>query len=349
MDRVKTEYTKHRRDRFFLAGRCLAGVVGIVFLAAGLMKATDLGLFARQIEAYGIVTDPVLVKVIAWFLIPVECGLGTALLVGYRPRWTLGLTAALLVGFVGVTSWASLVGSTENCGCFGPWMKQTPGMESVQNLVLLAMVSTAWWILSAVRQPGSWKKGVAVTAGCVLALAIPLITGDETAFKESPTAGTAAPGMFDTVDVYGHGLEYVDFSIGDNLVALIGTNCAHCRESVPRLNTLTEAPHLPDVIALCTDDEGACLEFVQELLPIFPIGHIDEDTFWRLLGDGTLPRVFLVRNGDVVHTWNESVPDVAAVSSALISSDAEQSWVDSARGRDRDAPLVNGYGSGPTG
>ena len=326
------ETTKNRdcRSRLFLAGRFLAAVVGVVFLIAGLMKATDLGLFARHIEAYGIVKNPTFVTVIAWGLIPLECGLGAALLVWYRPRLTLALATALLVTFIAVTSWASLTGTTNDCGCFGPWMKQTPGMESVQNLVLLAMVLGAWWMRSPATERSSRRQALAVTAACAAGLVVSLGSG-VIVHQGSPVAENAAKGLFDQVDVYGHGLEYIDFGIGDNLVALIGTDCAHCRESVPQLNALAEAPDLPEVIALCADDEGQCLQFVEQFLPVFPIGHIDDDTFWRLLGDGNLPRVFLVRNGEAVHTWEESVPDSAAVKSVLISLQAGPSWADSSQ------------------
>ncbi len=322
---------KHENGgRSLLIGRLLSGVVGLVFLVAGLMKATDIGLFARQIEAYGIVTDPTWVAIAAWSLIPLECAVGAALLVSYRPRPAIAVATILLVAFIGVTSYASIAGITDDCGCFGPWMKQSPAMESVQNLVLLVLVLAAWWMKSPIRERGSRRKGLAVAVACVLGLVVPWVSG-VVGLKETRVAEQVSQGVFHEVNVYGHGLEYVNFDVGDNLVALIGTNCAHCRESVPQLNALAEAPDLPQVIALCTDDEGQCLQFVEEFLPIFPIGHIDDTTFWRLLGDGNLPRVFLVRNGAVVRMWNEAVPDTATVRSTMVSLESSQSWADSSR------------------
>lgn len=324
------------RGRFPIGARLLAALVGMVFLAAGLMKATDLALFVRQIEAYGILTGTDWVTYLAWFLIPFECALGAALLVWYRPRVTLGLAALLLAAFIGVTSWASLTGITDDCGCFGPWMKQTPEMESLQNILLLVMIVAAWWMGPAPTTRGAWRKGLTVSVACAVGLAVCVVSSGDVLKEEGAENGRAENGIFHEIQVYGHGLEYVDFRLGDTIVVLFGTNCAHCRESVSLINALAETPDLPEVIALCTDDEAQCHQFVEEFLPVFPIGHIDDEVFWRLLGDGNLPRVFLVRNGTVMHTWNASVPDSEAVRAILVPLQSSRAWAD-----------VSGNGEGP--
>jgi hypothetical protein len=89
----------------------------------------------------------------------------------------------------------------------------------------------------------------------------------------------------------------------------MGTDCLHCKESVPALNALAEATDLPDVIALCTNEESQRIMFGEEFQPMFPIGKIAEDVFWRLLGDGDMPRVILVRNGHVQKVWDQKIPE----------------------------------------
>ncbi|MBC8461613.1 MAG: hypothetical protein H8D67_26860, partial [Deltaproteobacteria bacterium] len=102
------------------------------------MKATDMGLFIGQVRDYGIISQPIVLTLSAWGLIGIECALGVGLLVFYRPRLMLLLTAMLLLIFVGATSWAWLTGATEDCGCFGHWLKRTPGEAVLGNLILLA-------------------------------------------------------------------------------------------------------------------------------------------------------------------------------------------------------------------
>jgi hypothetical protein len=95
---------------------------------------------------------------------------------------------------------------------------------------------------------------------------------------------------------------------GEYLIALIGTDCKHCQDAVPELNALAGNFDLPEVLALCPDEESACMEFVDEFLPIFPIGHVSEADFWELLGEGISPRILLVSDGHIQRAWDGEVP-----------------------------------------
>jgi len=50
---------------------------------------------------------------------------------------------------------------------------------------------------------------------------------------------------------------------------------------------------------------------------IFPIGHITEKDFWHLLGDGDVPRTFLVRDRVVKEVWNTEIPDEDTIKSIV--------------------------------
>ncbi len=157
--------------------RLLSGAVGLILLAAGLVKAMDMELFIRQIMDYGIVSERLLLILSAWGLIALECALGVALLVFYRPRLMLSLTAALLLIFAGATGWAWLTGVTEDCGCYGAWLKQTPGQALVGDLVLLAATAIAWAGCRHVQAPQTRTKAWAVTIACLSGLALPVVFG----------------------------------------------------------------------------------------------------------------------------------------------------------------------------
>ncbi len=81
--------------RLWWVSRLLAGMVGLVLLTAALIKAADMDLFVRQLRGYGILSHHLLLGVSAWGLIFVECSLGVALLLAYRPRLTLSLSIVL--------------------------------------------------------------------------------------------------------------------------------------------------------------------------------------------------------------------------------------------------------------
>ena len=113
------------------------------------------------------------------------------------------------------------------------------------------------------------------------------------------------------------GLDRVDLAHGDYLIVLMDTDCSHCRDAVAELNWLAEDPDLPEVFALSSNGEDQLKTFRKELQVIFPIGHITEEDFWRLLGDGDTPRTFLVRDRVVQEVWNTEIPDEDTIKSIV--------------------------------
>jgi hypothetical protein len=297
------------RWRFWIP-RFLAIAVGLILLVAGLVKALDMELFIRQIRDYGIITERFALVVSAWGLVVLECGMGVGLLVLYRPSVLLPSTALLFLIFAGVTIWAWLTEATQECGCYGDWLQQTPGHAAIENLVLLAASVFAWMGCRHTPIPQTRTRAWAVTIACLIGLGLPL------AF-DFPTLGVRQPSLQSDETSIGPleatGLNDIDLNHGVYLIVLMGTDCLHCQEAIPALNMLSEAPDLPPLIALCTSKEADCIEFTEAFLPVFPIGHISEDLFWQLLSDGTMPRTILLEDGRIKQVWDKTVPDEDAI------------------------------------
>ena len=115
-----------------------AGALGLVFIVAGILKAVDPTEFVRQIETYGIVSGSLAV-ILAYTLLPLEIGLGSALLAGYRARLAAAATVILLLVFMSATAYAWSQGKTEGCGCFGSIASRTPGQVLVEDTGLLGL------------------------------------------------------------------------------------------------------------------------------------------------------------------------------------------------------------------
>lgn len=288
------------------APRLSAGAVGLILLMAAVSKAADMELSIRQIRDYGIISQHVPVTLSAWGLIALECALGVGLLTFYRPRLIMSATGVLLLIFLGMTTWAWMTGATEDCGCFGAWIRHTPGEAAIQNLFLLAATLLAWVGSRHLQVRHTRAKAWAFASACVIGLTLPVVFGFSVSGITQPQSKT--------VDIeLGHlqiqGLGGIDLRHGAYLIILTDTECLHCREALLDLNTLAEATDLPAVIALCTNEESQRTMFVEEFQPMFPIGQVREDVFLRLLGEGDIPRIILVRDGRVEHVWDQTVPD----------------------------------------
>jgi hypothetical protein len=290
--------------------RFLAAAMGLVLVLASLLKAMDLELFVRQIKAYGLITQPMLVPPVAWGMIAFQFTLGVGLLVFYRPKITLSLATALWTVLLGVTSWAAITGVTDACGCYGAWLEHSPLEATVENFVFLAATLAAWWLAPGYqRLQWSTAKIWAVRTAAVIGLGLPLFFGYPlSAMIQPENKEQAALGSFVT-----EGLEGIDLDKGEYLIVVFGTDCHHCIEATPDLNYLAEEHGVPPVIGLCAAPPEESMRFQAECAPLFPIGRISEDTFWQLLGDGELPRLLLVRDGRIQRAWNKEVPEATAV------------------------------------
>ena len=295
--------------------RLIAGAVGIVLLSAAVIKMTDIDLFIRQMRDYGIISNYLLLSITARGLIAFECTLGVGLLLFYRPKLTLLLTSSLLLIFVVVSGWAWLTDATSDCGCFGAWVKRTPAQAVTEGLVLLALTVTARVISRPSRKSEARPKVWAIAVACFAGLILPLVFGPPVTRVDANQTRT---GDIFLGDFQIEGLDGIDLDHGDYLLVLMDTDCSHCRDAVAALNWLAEDSDLPEVLALSSNGEEQLKRFRKELQVIFPIGHITEEDFRRLLGDGNVPRTFFVRDRMVQEVWNTEIPDEDTIKSMVV-------------------------------
>ena len=294
--------------------RILAGAVGLVLLISGFLKATDIELFIRQIGDYKIISHYFLLVLSARGVILAEFTLGTALIVSYRPRWTIPLTVFLLLIFLGATAWAWAMGTTEDCGCFGSWIKRSPGEAVIEDLLLLAALIPYWFCQGNSAKLVDYLKLLSIIIAFVMGLMLPILFG-------FPISRISAP-LKESIDIQQEFPEIqdvlkIDLKHGTYLLLLISADCLHCRDSVGEFNIWTEETSLPKLIALSPDDTEKTQAFIKEFKPVYPIVQITEDAFWNLLGNGSTPRLILLSNQAILKVWDEIIPPIDSVREAM--------------------------------
>ena len=142
--------------------RIAAGVMGSVFLWAGVSKLIDVQAFITAIGEFGLVWEPLL-AIVAWGMIGLELLAGVGLWCGRR--LAVGLAAALLSVFLCVLGYGILLGLDIECGCFGTgdgMGSLTLKQAAVLDLVLLA---TCGWLSRLLRQGAVVEPGIETVDG----------------------------------------------------------------------------------------------------------------------------------------------------------------------------------------
>jgi uncharacterized membrane protein YphA (DoxX/SURF4 family) len=284
-----------------LGGRLAGRALGALLLAAGIAKALDPMRFAQEIGDYHIVTNVVLTGLLAYAIVIVECGVGTALLVNLRPRISLALAGLLLLVFLGAVGYAWSTGSTQECGCFGPWKPRSPAQAFVEDLLFLAVIPWAWWGRRYTQAPTNTLKLAMVGLGIAAGIMIPAVAG----MAGGPgSAGVVGSETFKTLEIRD---VQVNLATGEHLVFLMSTKCAHCQAAVPEVNALVEDERLPKLVAIAMEDRVERGLFRQDYGAQYPIGEISQQALATLLKK-EFPRTFLVRDGRIAAVWDGKVP-----------------------------------------
>jgi putative oxidoreductase len=281
--------------------RALPGIaLGLIFIAAGLLKAVDPAEFARQIETYGIVAGRT-AAVAAYLIVPLELALGTALVVGYRVRLAAALTGALLLFFMGATAYAWSQGKTEGCGCFGSVVSRTPGQVLLEDLGFLALAIMAILLSQRMHSRPRWcavtvlcvvlAAGVALPAGAYALPIDSLVTDLKVGRRATELPLQEAP---------------MDLTKGNYLVALLDVNATNSREIVQKLNQLNAGQGGAMVVAFFGGEVDEKTVFCFNTSPSFEVVAVPRSDLKRLYR--RLPRFFQLKNGRVSRIWDGAPP-----------------------------------------
>ena len=172
---------------------------------------------------------------------------------------------------------------------------------------------TAWkWNRSFKKWPFYFKEFL-ITIAFLAGLSLPLIAGPLLARITTAVTGPAKEGLepFVLKD-----FSQKDLSVGKHIIYILSTDCSHCRAEMDHLNMIAEDKSQPEVIAFCMNDKKQIDDFKFDFEPAFEIYRIPDDDFWRLLGDGDIPRTILINEGTIIKKWDFAAPSIDELKAA---------------------------------
>ncbi len=275
-------------------------LVGLVFLAAGILKSFDPTGFAYQIEAYGLISQP-LSSIASIFFIVLEIILSLALIINYRPQIVVPATGALILIFMAANIWAWSQGKTEGCGCFGQFADRTPKEVLIEDTFLLVALGIAWLGSRSKKYADLRWKNWSFLGTCLFAVALttlgPHLPVDSfvTDLKVGANLGDLSVSDIDS-----------DLSDGEYFIVLLGDNCSKCEKIIGSINQLAEKDGIPEVVGILVGDRDLSVEFFWKYAPAFGLGYAPREELGRLYR--TLPRMFLMEDGIVRKVWDDAPP-----------------------------------------
>jgi len=324
--------------KVWLFARWIEVFLGLTFILSAVLKAVDIAGFAVQVSYFGIVREPMLVRFVAFSTVLVETAIGIALLVGWKlQEWALRAVFALLVGFTVLILYAWAFKGLEDCGCFGSFVKLTPAMSVLKNLVMMAFVAVAWIgyrkarIESVVHTPEPryvwFVRAISAAACCLLVLASLAYGYLQQENGSIPRTITSQPydkdRPFAQFRFEHEGFDW-DLGVGEYFVALLSDTCEHCAAAGEEMNEmLMSLPGMPPIVALVLGTENSLQQFREHVDPQYPTILIEPLRFGQLLDDAVAPpRFFYVRDGKGLRHWDEELPEETELRELMAESRA---------------------------
>ena len=284
-------------------------IMGAVFLVAGLTKIWDPVLFFWEamphIQFFTGSANWEHIATWALLLGPLECAVGLALLVDWKPRLALPVGVVLMAFFIFLVALAWHRGTAENCGCFGTLVKRSPGEALIEDIAMLGLLLFSWWGLrrrKAVQR--AWHRRVVLIGGLVSLIAL--------GFRYLPERDRLTESDLQV------GLELPDIALSDadinlaegpHLVVLFSPKCGHCQRAVPEINTWIADPDVPQLIALSWFPANSPMIrwFKKQFQPRFAIAAISTVDFRRLTWGHGFPRLAYIEDGVIKQVWDHGV------------------------------------------
>jgi uncharacterized membrane protein YphA (DoxX/SURF4 family) len=119
-------------------------LVGALFIFSGFIKANDpLGFSYKLDEYFQVFGTPWMSAISLWMAIGIcafEIGLGVALLLGAKMRFTAWSMLLMIVFFTFLTFWSWKFDVVKDCGCFGDFLHLEPFQSFMKDVVLLVLI-----------------------------------------------------------------------------------------------------------------------------------------------------------------------------------------------------------------
>ena len=265
-------------------------LLGIIFMAAAVLKALDINAFAQQISRYQLLPANLDLP-FAVALIVVEALVGLACLVSFRLSVALPVMIALLAVFFGATLFRWNLLQDTNCNCFGPVVTGGPRGVILHTTVLIALAGVLLVLMRKTILTSAFRKG-RIAAG-VFAMFLLI-------FVAQPFSGNSVQSAM----------------TGDQTRIFLSAVCEKCKKEAGKVRALAGSTDVPPVrIFIGASYDYQINDYFKEVnlqVPYTPM------TFPQLARETPqVPKVQIYRAGGLVKEWVGDVPNPDEVREAL--------------------------------
>ncbi len=276
-------------------------LLGVLFGISAILKFIDIDKFELYVFSYGILSLN-MSYLFARMCIGFELFLSMFLIINIYNKFFIRLTLYSLIGFTLFLLYAYFIGRTDNCHCFGEYLKFDPLQSILKNLVLIFFTLLCWN-----------GKPYHFHLKWYFILLIGLTPFVGTCIASPPDNFMKPPSMFlfntELFDAYVSEdgiLDSTHIGKGKKMVMFYSVSCKYCKLSARKISLIQERSQISEdhFYTVFIGEERDLSDFYEKTeSKKFPSSFLNPDDFLRLTY-GSMPVIVLVEEGKIKEVFN---------------------------------------------
>ena len=275
--------------------------LGLVFIVSAVLKIFDMDQFEIYIYSYHFFSLNFSLLV-ARAAIIVELVLGIGLVSNCFHKLMWWGSVLMLLGYTLLLFYALYLGRTDNCHCFGDYLRFNPWQSIIKNGVLLGLFALIY------RMKGwsfnhQWLALVAVALVCT-ATVFAVNPPDTFTAASKPSQELQVEALQEALQQ--PPLDDFDLTNGKKVIGIFSSSCEYCRMAAHKLSLMQSYYGFPaeEVLYVFMGTEEGVERFFEESESArYPYVIYEDVRTLLTITQGNFPIVVLLENGEVAHEY----------------------------------------------
>ena len=278
--------------------RILKLLLGLLFIVSAILKIVDMDKFEIYVYSYHFFSLN-FSFLIARAAIILELVLGIGLISNCFHRLMWWGSVLMLLGYTGLLVYALVLGRTDNCHCFGDYLRFNPWQSIIKNLVLLVLFALIYKV-----------KGWRFKSDRLALVAVVLACGAIVFLVSPPDNYTASynPSHDLNHELFTEALQQPPLDAfgleeGRKIVGIFSSGCEYCMMTAQKLSLMQKFYGFPeeDILYVFMGTEEGVSTFYQESESTkYPYIIFENVVNLLKINNGVFPLVVLMDNGEIV-------------------------------------------------
>ena len=275
-------------------------LLGVVFILSAVLKIFDMDQFEIYIYSYHFFSLN-FSYLVARTAIIVELVLGIGLVSNCFHKLMWWGSVVMILGYTLLLIYALVIGRTDNCHCFGDYLRFDPLQSLLKNVVLMVLFALVYKVKG-------WqfrKQKLALAAVAMAATAAVFLISPPDNFIPNPNEKSLQSEYFG-VALKEAPLKDFDLEVGKQVICFFSTGCEYCQMAAHKLSLMQQFYGFPaeNITYVFMGSEEGIEKFYEHSESVRYRNVLYEDVHNLLkITNGNFPIIVFLDNGKVVQEY----------------------------------------------